>query len=468
MTNKKKETIQYKKGDSTTMVLPEGVAMYTLNGTDVDTVEDTEPEKDTRNWTRRGHWVTWGKTNKFPIQVMADLRESTIAKRILSQRAKVHVGAGLVYYTIDIDPDGRRKKRPLYIPEIEEFLEANNAFAVQKAIVEDLETFYNAVPFFKLNLGGDRIAGYGYKKMIHCRWGTDSETSSEIDRVYYSFKWPNPNPKNEDDVKVYPIFDQIEPLSEPLFTKPISYSTSDECTFYELAVWDSIRQNGWMAIDKLVPKLKKHIFENQAILKYHVKIPYDYWHRKYGTECWEGKTMDERNAAINEELANMDKFLRGVENSGKSFISLYGHDPVTGKPYPGFEILAIDNKLKSEDYLPDATAAYSAICFAMGYDPTLIGAGLIDKRNSGGSGSDKRESLANLQSSMVVDRFVSLEPLRIITTVNKWNEKFKDQLDGKLIHWGYLDSDTSHTLDQAKPKAGEEDKPKQSEEILNS
>lgn len=465
MSSKSDKPLILQKDNLTTVVMPGASAMFSLSGTKVNTPTDNNPPAKKKDWTRNGDWVKWGKTNSFPIQVMQDLRKSTIAKQILSQRAKVHVGAGLVYYTIDISEEGERKKVPLYIPEIEDFLDANNVFAVQKALAEDLETFYNAIPLFKLSLDKSKVAGYGYKKMIHSRVIPKEPDSTVIKEIAYSFNWPNPK---KEEFKTYQVYDEIEPFANSLFVKPISYSTSDETIFYELAIWDSIRQNGWMDIDFLVPKLKKHIFENQAILKYHVKIPYDYWHRKYGTQCWEGKTEAERNTAIQEELIKMDTFLKGVENSGKSFVSFYGHDPVTNKPYPGFEITAIDNKLKSEDYLPDATAAYSAICFAMGYDPTLIGAGLIDKRNSGGSGSDKRESLANLQSSMPVDRYVSLEPLRIITKINKWNETYASELKGKRIHWAYLDSDTSHTLDQAKPKAGEEAKPKQSKELLNT
>jgi hypothetical protein len=444
------EIISYNKAGASTLIMPEGVGMYELAGVNFNAEADKKPKKK-REWTRNGDWVNWGKNNNFPEEVMRDLRESTIGKRILSDRAKRHVGAGIAYYTKKVE-DNRLIEVPLYIPEIEDYLEANKVFAVQKAIVEDLETFFNAMPYFRLGRGGKLIASYGYKKMIHCRFGEMEEGNNHIDKIFHSYNWPNPKIGDDKDVVDIDIYDEKEPLKHKRFVYPLRYSTSDECLYYELAIWDSVRQNGWMAIDQLVPKLKQHIFENQAILKYHIKIPYDYWYRKYGAKCWEGKTEAEKNDAIQNELQNMDTFLKGAENSGKSFISFYGHDPVTNKPYPGWEIVAIDNKLKSDDYLPDATAAYSAICFAMGYDPTLIGAGLIDKRSSGGSGSDKRESLTNLQSSMPIDRMVSLEPLRLITRVNKWNEKYASQLNGGRIHWAYIDTDTSQTLNEISPK----------------
>lgn len=442
------ETLTYEKAGVTTHILPDGVAAYSLEGVNKGTAKDKQPKEKRKYTLRNRGWVTWGDDNKFPEHVMTDLRKSTIGKRILSDRAKRHVSKGLCYYTISLDENNVEHKRLLRINEIEDFLEENNVNQVQKGLAEDLETFYNAMPYFRLNLKDDAIAGYGYKKMIHCRMGEMDEGNNHIDKIYHSYLWPNPTEKQYVEI---PTYDEINPLKHARFVKPIRYSTSDETLYYELAIWDSVRQNGWMEIDQLVPNLKRHIFRNQAVLKYHVKIPYDYWERKYGSD-WAKMSIKAREKAMNVEMQKMDKFLSGAENSGKSFVSYYGHDPVSGKPYPGFEITAIDNKLKSDDYLPDASAAYAAICFAMGYDPTLIGAGLIDKRSSGGSGSDKRESLTNLQSSMPIDREVSLDPLRLITRINKWNDKYNKELDGGRIYWGYLDNDNTATQDQISPK----------------
>ena len=44
------------------------------------------------------------------------------------------------------------------------------------------------------------------------------------------------------------------------------------------------------------------------------------------------------------------------------------------KEYPGWKINVIDNKLKDDAYLPDSQAANSEILFAIGVDPSLIGA----------------------------------------------------------------------------------------------
>jgi len=465
------DTISYEKAGVTTKVLKGGVAAFSLDGFVSDAKDVKTPDVNNndgkRVWTRNGEWIKWGNDNNFPEHVMRALRESTVAKRILKQRANIHVGAGLFYYTKEVGENKEMVKVPLYIPEIEDFLDANNAIQTQFGLAQDLETWFNAMPMFRLSLKGDKIAAYDDLKMYYCRYGA-LNAKNKLDHVKFSYAWPNPTANKESSQIVdYPIFNKFFPLREKSFVMPMQYKTSDETIFYELAVWDSVRTNGWMDVERMVPEIKKHIFTNQAILKYHIKIPYEYWERKFGSENWRKLTIKGRQDAVDDELDKMDKFLANTKNSGKSFVSFYGHDPHTGKPYPGFEFVPIENKLKSDDYLPDASAAITAICFAMGYDPTNMGAVMTDKRGSGGSGSDKRETLANLQSSMLVDRHVSLDPLRLITRVNKWNEIYARQLNNGRIHWGYLDSDTSHTLDQKKPKAGEDASRKVPEEIHN-
>lgn len=387
-------------------------------------------------------WMPWGKNNKFPLEVMEDLRQSTVGKRILSERAKVHVGTDLLYYREEIDEQGHRTKVPLYIPEIEDWLEDNDVWIKQKAIAEDLETFYNAWPELILSRDGKKIAGYGHRKAVFCRMERVNKNTGRIDNTYFSYDWPSPS--SEDYYRTLPNFNEEQPLAKGVSVLPLKYSTPDAMVYYELAIWDSVRQNGWMSIDRMVPKLKESIFKNQAVLKYHVKIPAIYFELKHGKEKWVQMKPEKKQESMNEELDKMDTFLAGVENSGKAYVSIVQY--MGGQKFE-FEITALDNKLAHEAYLPDASAAYSAILFAMGYDPTLIGANLIDKRSTGGSGSDKRESLANLQMKMPVDRNVSLKPLRIVTKVNGWNEKYAKELGGKRIKWAYVDEERT-TLDK--------------------
>lgn len=439
------ETLVLEKAEFTTYYTDGRPAYVSTLGISGNALKEKKEPELKADQTGSKPWSPWGSDNMFPNQVMEDLRLSTVGKRILSNRAHTHVGSDLIYYRIEVDDKGKRNKLPLYIPEIEDFLEENNVWAKQKAIVEDLETFYNAFAQLHFRRDGKKaVAGYSAKKSIFSRVEKMNPSSRRIENLYYSYTWPNP--KEAEFTKI-PMFDSDNPERFPICVVPLKYSTSDNTIYYELAIWDSVRQNGWMEVDRMVPELKKYMLKNQSIIKYHIKIPFSYWERKYGKETWVKYTAPEKDAKIAQELASLDTFLKGVSNTGKSFISGYDIDKITGKENSGWIIEALDHKIQDGIHLLDTSAAYSAILFAMGYDPTLIGANLIDKRSSGGSGSDKRESLHNLQASMPVDRSVSLEPLRIITRINGWNNTYAKELNNGRIHWAYADAE-GQTLDQ--------------------
>ena len=156
----------------------------------------------------------------------------------------------------------------------------------------------------------------------------------------------------------------------------------------------------------------------------------------------------EKTAAIHAEMILMENFLKDNTKSGGSLITSYDVDKISGKEISGVIIEPIDNKFKDGMFNPDAGAAYAAILFAMGYDPTLLGANMVDKRNSGGSGSDKRESRDNLQSSMPIDRYVTQATMRLVTKMNAWNKTYSKLIEGSRIQWGYVDADHSQTLDE--------------------
>ena len=88
----------------------------------------------------------------------------------------------------------------------------------------------------------------------------------------------------------------------------------------------------------------------------------------------------------------------------------------------GIEVEAIDNKIKDGAYLPEASAANSEIMFALGVDPSLLGAGIPGGKMNTGSGSDKREAFSILTSLFKSKREISLYPWQFIRDYNGWDE----------------------------------------------
>jgi hypothetical protein len=85
----------------------------------------------------------------------------------------------------------------------------------------------------------------------------------------------------------------------------------------------------------------------------------------------------------------------------------------------------VENKLKDGSYLPEASAANSEIMFAMGVDPSIVGAGIPGGKMNTGSGSDKREAFSILTSLFKTKREISLEPWQLLRDYNGWDEELE-------------------------------------------
>lgn len=386
-------------------------------------------------------WYPWGDSNQFPQEVMKDARKSNVLKRGLKTLARVHYGSGPIYYTLELNEKGLPTVKRLYITEIEQWLEKTNAYGNQMELILDLETFHNGWTEYYFNksplMKGAEIIGYKRQKAVYCRHKKQDE-SGAIKSVFISAKWPNPGADERAEIKYY--YDGIRDKKHALFHR---YSSMDEGIYYELAEWDTVRKNGWLEVSYTVPMIKKAIFKNQATIKYHIEIPSDYFAKNCAN--WDGMNEKEREKMKDKVEKALEDYLADVENSGKS-VTTYKYKDALGNE-TGITITAIDNKLKDGAYLPDATAGNAETLFALGINPGIIGVGIPGSRDSQGSGSYVREELWKMQALISADRYISLEPLRHISRINKWAEKYNG---GKPIHWAYGDISTLDTLNENK------------------
>lgn len=384
-------------------------------------------------------WSPWGTNNKFPQEVFEDLEKSSILLQSIRDRAKVHIGSGIVYgHQVQVEKNGEKviKFERLIIDEIEEFLEETNSYAKQFQIALDLETYYNAFVEYIYNNGGTKIVNYNAPKAYYCRKKKqdDKGTSSQI---YVSSKWPKPT---KDEVTAVDCYDP-EKTNQKKFMEHIQYPCSTPGTNYSLADWDVIRRNDWLDIAESVPKMKKMIFKNQSIIKYHIEMPDNYF--ELNCTNWEDKGVDGQKAYKEEFEKKLTEFLAGIENYGASIIT---YTPVgdDGQLMGGIKINVLDNKMKEGMFLPDSSAADYQVLFAIGVSPGIRGVGMPGEKN-GGSGSFVREDLWKMQILAIPDAHFSLRPLRLISKINKWSERLNK---GKRIIFKYGDVSTLRTLDQ--------------------
>jgi hypothetical protein len=405
-----------------------------------DSAKETKVKQKDKGTQQTKLWYPWGKDNCFPQDVMKDARKSNVLKRALKTLARVHYGTGPIYFNYEL-VDGELTIKRLYIKEIEEWLENTNAHTNQMELILDCETFSMAFAEFYWSkspkVKDAEIFKYKRHKAVYCRLEKQDE-AGDINNVFISTKWPNPN---ADEYTKVPIYNPDK--ADKKFMQILRYASSDEGIYYELAEWDTVRQNGWLEVSYTVPMIKKAIFKNQATLKYHIQIPHDY----FAKNClnWSNLSDKEKNILKDGVETSLEKYLADVENSGKS-VTTYSYINSLGVE-TGIKITAIDNKLKDGQYLPDATAGNAEVLFAVGLNPGIVGVGIPGSRDSQGSGSYVREELWKMQALILADRMVTLAPLRFATRANDWAKKYNK---GVPIHWAYGDISTLETMNENK------------------
>ena len=93
----------------------------------------------------------------------------------------------------------------------------------------------------------------------------------------------------------------------------------------------------------------------------------------------------------------------------------------------------IDDKLKDGSQLPEAEAANSEVLFALGVDPSLIGAGIPGGKLGAGSGSDKREAFTILSALFKTNRETTLEVYDFIAQYNGWDTSIRAAFENTIL-----------------------------------
>jgi len=383
-------------------------------------------------------WSNWGDNNQYPQEILADLEKNSVAMRALDKRKRVHFGRGIIAYREKKDAMGAVQKEIVTDPEVTEFFRINAINLQWPDLILGLEIFANGWLEVILNKGKDHVNRIYVKDPAYCRVAKMDE-KNKIQTMYYSARWEMMPQDDGVFMNDLPFFDpdRYDGVKYPdgQFALQLSYRSFNK-SYYHLPIWTSVRTNKWMSIASSVPVLKAAIMKNQMTIKYHIKIPDDYFTLRFPAADY---TKEQREAKRLEVLNDMNDFLANVENSGKAIVSYKFYSKVKQDYLDGWDIEVIDNKLDNSAYLPDSQAANSEILFAIGVDPCLIGAGLPGGKMGAGSGSDKREAYWMLNADMGTDRAVTLSPLYFIRDFNKWDP---------TIQFDYVCVDTSQTQDQ--------------------
>ena len=353
-----------------------------------------------------------------------------------------HYGQGFHLYK-DEAIDGKREKKLQSIKDhqpIHDFFRQNKMQRFWTETIADLETFYIAYPEFILSKDFSKIVSVRRQPTAKVRFEKINEKSGLVENVYFCHNWTSSTSVDSEYVQKIPAIDsywsadQIKEYCKSKriykFIMPIFFPLMSE-TYYPEVDWHAVYRNGWMEVANSIPEYKKNLFENQLNLKYMVYISEEYFLRMYKNE-WQDYDPEKKKLLRDQLTEAIDEHLSGNSNAGKSIQSVVYKDS-NGEWVKGIEVTAIDDVLKDGSYLPEASAANSEIMFAMGVDPSLLGAGIPGGKLNSGSGSDKRESFTILTSLFKTKREISLEPWELLRDYNGWETELEGAFENTVL-----------------------------------
>jgi len=178
--------------------------------------------------------------------------------------------------------------------------------------------------------------------------------------------------------------------------------------------------------------MKEALHKNQMSLKYLIVISDHYWDKNYAG--FKNLKQEEKDKIVDEKFNDINNWLVGESNAGKSIITGNYYDKISGKFIDDIKIEVIDEKWKDGKMLPDNAAADKQILFSMFFNPAIWGGNLLGDGASGGagSGSDIREAYLVQLMLMQMERMLNLQVFNLVKNFNGWSKRLEKEREIKL------------------------------------
>lgn len=402
--------------------------------------------------------IFWGVGNDYPQQVIMNANKSAELLALLNFVVYFLYGGGLTYEVIE---NPTAKGKPTYIEtyddEVEAWMTGNciNDYLLESII--DLVWFNHGFSELIKNKKGDKIVQIAYQEAAFCRFGRQNDQGFS-DKVYINGNWPNGNFIDsqytsivdciniKDINKVKTVYD----ANYAKFVYPVSFPSPGAIT-YNAPAWHALFESGYFDVALMIPILKRALMKFTMTIKYVIEVPQLFWEKRAEEKgkVWAELTGAEKKALRKEVNREMNDFLTGAENAGKSFLSTYGWDKQHATKIPGITITALDDKLKDGAWIEDGHESSAQFIRAMNLTPEVVGH-FTGKGMGAGSGSGSRVQGNMVNNLMLSRRDKILSPLTFIAQYNGWTTRLPG-FRWKIREFQFDTLDVNHSTSNPKP-----------------
>lgn len=414
-----------------------GNPMYTLGGGMVMTSTGTslptnsapvlEPKKEDDAITTDKYKVApyfADDNNSFIANIDKYLKKVPALRAAVNYKTDLALGQGVAAYYLDDIKDGKEIYRSIDIPEVNKFLRQRNIRRYYEAAYRNLYEYGFCAPQIRMNDKGTFAAAINVQEAPVVRY--TQKNKGYIEHAIISAKWRAGNVTLPEDFDILPVLNTLD--GEDImyahakvlknFVFPLDKGTTGN-SYYPLPPWFSSQASGHLDISLKIAEYINAMFDNQMSIKYHIRIPYAYWEKKY--PIYEYSTDElklKRKELISKDIDEIENSLTDSKNAKKAIISHFELNP-QGKPEEKWEIDVIDDKYTSDQYLPHTQASNAETFISMGVNPLIKGMAQASGpyANSSG-GSNIREAYLIDLAHTWNDRQEVHDPIELMLRIN--------------------------------------------------
>lgn len=358
-------------------------------------------------------WVNWGEDDKTPKKIRDLTLRNHIAPGLLDFKISATIGKGIMLYESIYEGD-KEIKTPVKDAEVEDFLNSNGLGEEHSdrlfEFATDLHWYENMFGEYIFNEAKTKVAKLNHLETYYSRSGPIND-DGKVEKIFYGDFYAS---KVKDIAEISLLTADISKIEDFKYAFHIKKPTTG-FLYYPPAVWHSTEL--WMKVSNGIPVFKASGMANDMRIKYHIKIPNNYFALQYPDD------IAAQQKAEKEFFDQLDEFLTGEQNTLKSFATFFPIDPITGKELAGVQIVVIEDKVNYEAHLTDDERATSAICSGHNVNPTLANILIGNKLSSGSEIRNAFEIYVGLYTYSF--RQLLLKPLYTVKKINKWNPKIK-------------------------------------------
>lgn len=374
-------------------------------------------------WIGKREFVSWGEGNRYPDEAVRIIGSTGVLSTAIGFKTRTSFGQGVVACLPEAGgrPLGADSTMAAAVTEANEWLQGYGARQFIACGFRDLFKFGNCFPLLYFNRDGSRVARLIMRNARHCRVSRDKGWLC----VFPNFDSQMPD---EGSAQVIRMLDEDDPFYDlevmrergelagrvVAFPRIKNYYSNND--FYGIPDWDAAYRSGWVDVAKKIPRFLERSYANAMSLMWHIQIPASFWTERFPKNDY--KTKEERQAAIDEYVDQLEENLCGDENVSKSLITSYTSG--AGREADKWSIERLKNEIDASERLSTSAAANSEILFSMMINPSVLGAGMPGGAYAGGagSGSDIRESFLVSVITTYIEKQQVLDPIRMMLEFN--------------------------------------------------